>query len=160
MATAKVEKQRFARHYRDTVGRDATMHEVAEAWEKAGNKMPRAKTSIDILAKEFAKAARDELFYDDVLREPYNASICYPKQVGDKQLMFWVDTDKASRKKIVSNVALKRNNAVGNLTQATKTVMHWNRIHPKEEPVQMELDLGPDVQWNLNAPKVKKAKAS
>src|SRR5260370_12644583 len=112
MAIKKVEWQRrFARNYREKIGRDATMHEVAEAWAEAGNKMPKARTSIDILAKEFARAARGELFYDAVLQEPYNASICYPKKVGDKQEMFSVDTDKASRDKLVSNVSLKRNNA-------------------------------------------------
>src|SRR5438309_1455409 len=146
MAIKKIEiMRRFARNYREQKGQDAPMYEVAQAWQAAKGKMPKARTSLEMLAKEFSKVAAKELFYDNVLNEPYNASICYPKKVGDKVEMYWTDTDKASREKVVSNViAVKRNGAVGILTQATKTVMHWNRTHPDEEAVQLELDLGPD----------------
>ena len=43
---------------------------------------------IDILTKEFTNAERDELLFDDVLGEPYNANICYAmliKSVADRK---------------------------------------------------------------------------
>ena len=34
----------------------------------------------------------------------------------------------------------------------TLTADHWNRVNPSEEPINMVLDFGPDVEWELNAP--------
>lgn len=152
MATKKVLMQRFARNYREKHGRDTTSHELALAWKKIGGRMPEPKDVIDILAKEFASAEREELSFDDVLGESYNANICYEVLVGDKIETRWADTDTASRDKIVKNAALRRNQVVGDLVRATATLLHWNRVHPDQEPVQMELDFGPDVEWKLNAP--------
>jgi hypothetical protein len=154
MATKKVLMQRFARNYREKHGRDTTSHELALAWKKIGGQMPKPKDVIDILAKEFADAEREELSFDEVLGESYNANICYELLVGDKIETRWADTDTASRDKIVKNAALRRNQVVGDLVRATVTLLHWNRIHPEEEPVQMELDFGPDVEWKLNAPRL------
>lgn len=154
MATKKVLMQRFARNYRERHGRDTTSHELALAWKKIGGQMPKPKDVVDILAKEFASAEREELEFDDVLGESYNANICYEEQVGDKVETYWTNTDTASRGKVVKNAALRRNQVVGDLLRATVTLMHWNRIHPNEEPVQMELDFAPDIDWKLNAPRL------
>jgi hypothetical protein len=153
MATKKQLMQRFARNYREQHG-DTTMHELAIAWKKVGGQMPKPKDVIDILAKEFADAEREELGFDEILGESYNANICYEVQVGEKVETRWTDTDTASREKIVKNAALRRNQVVGDLVRATVTLMHWNRLHPDEESVQMELDFGPDVEWKLNAPRL------
>ncbi len=157
MANKKLEMQRFARWYREQNNRDATMHEVAIAAKNAGWKMPEPKDPIDILAKEFAQAQREEMLFDEVLGESYHANICYQDQQGDQSVTFWGDINKASRKKIVKNVALRRDQMVGDALQVSIDVMHWNRVNPNEEPVQVELDFGPDVEWKLNAPKHKKA---
>ena len=153
MATKKVLMQRFARNYREQHG-DSTTHELAIAWRKIGGQMPKPRDVIDILAKEFADAEREELAFDEVLGESYNANICYEVFVGDKVETRWTDTDTAGRDKIVKNAALRRNQVVNDLVRASATLMHWNRLHPDEEPVQMELDFGPDVEWKLAAPGV------
>lgn len=153
----KEEMQRFARYYREQEGRDVTMQEVAQAAALKGWPLPKPKEPIEILAKEFAQAEREEMFFDEVLGESYNANICYQVQSSGKQLMFWSDIDKANRDKIVKNAALHRDQMVGEAVQATINLMHWNRLHPDEKPVQMELDFGPDVKWRLNQPKKRRA---
>ncbi|GAB2519018.1 hypothetical protein [Lysobacter humi (ex Lee et al. 2017)] len=41
---------------------------------------------------------------------------------------------------------------VGDALQLTFDVMHWNRVNPDDQPIDMPLDLGPDVEWKLNVP--------
>lgn len=153
MATMVERMNRFARYYRESVGRDATMHEVAVAAEKMGWKMPVPKDPIDILAKAFARAAREEIKYDEETGEPYRANICYDQKQGDKQLRFWADIDKASRDKMQKNYILRRENMVGDGLQMALDLKHWNRINADEEPIVPDLDLTDDVQWRMNAPR-------
>jgi len=155
MATKVEEMQRFQRYYREKQGKDVTMHEVAEAASKAGWKMPVPKNPVDLLAKEFARAAREEIKVDEETGDPYRANISYNQIQGGQQLTFWGDIDKASRKKMVGNVALRREQMVGDGLQLTFDVKHWNRINPEQEPVQVDLDFTDDVQWKMNAPKSK-----
>ncbi len=153
MATKEERMQRFARHYRENVGRDATMREVAEAAAKAGWPLPKPKDPIDVLAKEFARAESEEIKYDEVTGEPYRANICYDQKQGDKQLRFWADIDRASRDKMHKNYILRRENMVGDGLQMALDLKHWNRINPDEEPIAPDLDLTDDVEWKMNAPK-------
>jgi len=145
--------QKFARYYRESVGKDVTMHEVALAAQKAGWKMPVPKDPVDILAKEFSRAAREEIRHDEVTGEPYRANIAYTQGQGSEQLTFWGDIDKAPRKNMVKNVALRREQMVGDGLQLTFDAKHWNRVNPDEEPIYVELDFTDDVQWRMNAPK-------
>ena len=153
MATKKEQMQRFYRYYREQVGRDVTMHEVALAAKKAGWVMPTPKDPVDILASEFAAAAREELRKDEEMRESYRANIAYKQQIGKKEITFWGDIDNSPRINMVKNVVLRREQMVGDALQLTIDVRHWNRINPNEEPVQIELDFNDDVEWRLNAPK-------
>ena len=41
---------------------------------------------------------------------------------------------------------------IGEAVQMTLTADHWNRKNPGEEPINMELDFGPDVTWRLAGP--------
>ena len=41
---------------------------------------------------------------------------------------------------------------VGEAVRMADTADHWNRMHPNEEPIQMELDFAPDVLWARHAP--------
>ncbi|HEV2860371.1 MAG TPA: hypothetical protein VGX48_05135 [Pyrinomonadaceae bacterium] len=153
MSTKAERMQRFARHYREKVGRDATMREVAEAWAKEGGPLPKPKDPIELLAKEFAKAESEEIKYDEVTGDPYRANICYDEKSGGKQQRFWADTDKASRDKMHKNYILRRENMVGDGLQLTLDLKHWCRINPDEEPIVPDLDLTDDVLWKMNAPK-------
>ncbi len=153
MATKIEEMQRFARYYREKVGRDATMNEVAAAAVQAGWPLPKPKDPIDILAKAFAEAERDEMKYDEETGEPYRANISYKVKQGAKQLTFWGDIDTAPREKMLANVALRREQMIGDGLQLTRDANHWNRINPDKVPVDVELDFTDEVQWKLNAPK-------
>jgi hypothetical protein len=153
MATKIEQMQSFARHYRETIGRDATMHEVALAAKLAGWKMPKPKDPIDILAKEFARAAAEEFRYDKETGEPYRANIYYTQKQGSQQLTFWGDIDKVERPKMHKNYILRREQMVGDGLQMTLDLKHWNRVNPSEEPIVPDLDLTDDIEWKLNAPK-------
>ena len=155
MATKDELMQRFARHYREKVGRDVTMHEVALAAKQAGWKMPKPKDPIDILAKEFARAAAEEIRYDKETGEPYRANIYYTQKQGSQQLTFWGDIDKVERVKMHKNYILRREQMVGDGLQMALDLKHWNRVNPNEEPIVPDLDLTDDIEWKMNAPKDK-----
>lgn len=145
--------QRFARNFREQLGRDATMHEVAEAWLKAGGKMPKPRDPVDELAKEFSRASREEIRHDEETGEPYRANISYTQTQGGVQLTLWGDIDRVNRKKMFKNYILRREQMVGDGLQLALDVKHWNRVNPNEEPIQPELDFTDDVEWRMNAPK-------
>jgi len=151
MATKKEQMQRFARYFREKVGRDVTSQELASAAKAAGWKMPKPKDPLDILAKEFAEAEGDEMKHDEETGDPYRANICYKLTQGSKPL--WGDIDKATRDKMVKNVALRREQMIGDGLQLTRDANHWNRINPDNDPVQVELDFTDEVEWKMNAPK-------
>ena len=153
MATKKEQMQRFARYMREKEGRDLTSQELAQAAKSAGWKMPKPKDPIDILAKEFAEAERDEIKYDEETGDPYRANISYKLTQGGEVKTFWGDIDKASREKMLANVALRREQMIGDGLQLTRDANHWNRINTDKEPVQVELDFTDEVQWKLNTPK-------
>lgn len=153
MANKVEQMQRFARYYREQVGRDVTMQEIALAAQKAGWKMPKPKDPIDILAKEFARAAREETRHDEETGDPYRANIAYTLTLGNEVKTYWGDIDEASRLKMLKNVALRREQMIGDGLQLTYDANHWNRVHPNEEPVQVELDFTDEVQWKMNTPK-------
>jgi hypothetical protein len=41
---------------------------------------------------------------------------------------------------------------VGEAVQLTLDIDHWNRVNASEDPITMPMDMGPDVDWRLNAP--------
>jgi hypothetical protein len=71
---------------------------------------------------------------------------------GSQQLALWVDIDEAPRKPILKCLIQRREQMVGDGLQLTLDADHWNSIHPEEEPIELPLDLGPDVEWRKNAP--------
>ena len=153
MTTKAEQMQRFARHYRERVGKDVTMHEVAQAAITAGWKAPVPKDPVELLAKEFSRAAREEIRLDKVTGEPYRANVSYTQTQGSQQLTFWGDIDKVNRKIMQKNYILRREQMVGDGLQMAFDVKHWNRVNPGEEPIQIELDFTDDVEWRMNAPK-------
>ena len=71
---------------------------------------------------------------------------------GELQLTLWVDSDEANRRQMDKLAKKFRDQMVGEAFRLAMTVEHWNRINPDEEPIQIPLDLGPDVEWMRNAP--------
>jgi hypothetical protein len=154
MATKYEMLQRIRRQYREETGRPELDHrEVAKyAVERFKWKLPTPKEPIDLLARDISEAARLEERVDKKTGRPYRANVAYSVMQGTQQITFWVDTDEATRPQVVRASQKERDQLVGEAYRWTMTLEHWNRINPKEEPVQMELDLGPDVEWMRNAP--------
>jgi hypothetical protein len=48
--------------------------------------------------------------------------------------------------------AVDRQQMVGDGLQLTLDAMYWSGINPNEEPIVLPMDLGPDIEWRLNAP--------
>lgn len=154
MATKAELLQRVRWEYRRVTGETTLDHrKVAEfAVKKLGWRVTRPKDPLDILAKEISDAARVEERVDTKTGMRYRANLAYSVMQGDQQLALWVDTDEATRFQLMKAATKVRDQMVGEAYRLALTVEHWNRVHPNEEPFQLELDLGPDVEWLRNAP--------
>ena len=151
---SKIKKmQNFMRYFKEETGKkEIQMHDVAGFALKKGWKLPPAISGLDRLAREFSRAAREEIRKDNKTGRPYRANHAYMVKQGNKQLTFWIDIDEADRKPMVKSVYLRREQMVGDGLQLSLDLDHWNSIHPDEEPIAVELDLTDDVEWRKNAP--------
>lgn len=150
MATKSQEMQKFIRHYRQVTGNTVwDMHDVAKLAEKMGWKLPKPQTPLEMLAKEFSKAAREETRTDSKTGRPYRVNHAFTSD-DDKQLTLWVDIDEAPRKHMLKSAVSRREQVVGDLVQLTFDLDHWNRVNPKDEPIVMPLDFNDDVEWRKN----------
>jgi hypothetical protein len=128
------------------------MKDVAAEAERMGWKMPKPKTPLDLLAAQFSDSQREEVRKDAVTGRPYRANLAVSSWQGTMQMVLWTDIDVAPRHIAHKSLTQYRDQMTGEAVQMTLTADHWNRINPKEEPIKMELDFGPDVEWALNAP--------
>src|SRR5438552_1299604 len=88
------DKQRFLRHYKEATGeRELDMHKVAEFAKRMGWKMPTPPSDIDMLAKQFTEAAREETDYDKKTGKPYRVYHAVPMKNGEGQLSLFVYVD-------------------------------------------------------------------
>ncbi len=71
---------------------------------------------------------------------------------------FWIDIDEAPRKPMVKSLVKRREQMIDDGYQLTLDSDHWNSINPKEEPINMIMDLTEDVEWRKNSPDDKKKK--
>lgn len=153
MATKAQEMQSIIRRYREETGEEAIdMHDVAKYAVRMGWPLPKPKTAIDLLAEQFSSAAREEVRRDEVTGRPYRANLAVTTWQGPQQLTLWTDIDVAPRKFAHKSFQQRREQMVGDAVQLTFDVMHWNRVNPTEEPIQMPMDFTDDVQWRINAP--------
>ncbi len=153
MASIK-ERQRFLRYYKEVNHKtDVDMHEVARLAEKMGWKLPVPPTGLDLLAKKFCDAARDETRIDKETKRPYRANLAIAQRLSSgKQQSLWIDTDEAPRHKMVKALHLYREQMVGEAIMGSNTAAHWNSIHPDQRPLKFATDLTPDKNWRENAP--------
>lgn len=143
---------RIRQQYRKQTGKTEIDHkEVARFAVKMGWKPPKPKDPIELLAREISEAARQEERIDRDTGHPYRANLSYSMQQGQEQIRLWVDTDEADRKQIERAKNHFRSQLVGEAFRLYTTLDHWSRTHPDDEPVQAELDLGPDVLWMLHS---------
>lgn len=153
MTTKLQERQRMIRYYKDQTGKtevnmkDVAIFAVAQGWTT-----PDPISPLDRLAKEFAKAARDEIRYDNNSGKPYRANHAIPVISGTEQLHLWIDIDEAPRKPMLKSLILRREQMVGDGLQLTLDADHWNSIHQDEDPIIIPMDFTEDVEWRKNAP--------
>ena len=53
---------------------------------------------------------------------------------------------------MLKSLVQRREQMVGDGLQLTLDALHWNSIHPSEEPINLPLDFTDDVEWRINAP--------
>lgn len=151
--TQKEKMQDFVRFYKEKYGViSADMREVAAEAERMGWKMPKPKTPLDMLAAQFSDAQREEIRKDEVTGRPYRANLAVSTWQGTTQTVLWTDIDVAPRHIAHKSLTQYSEQMVGEAVMMTDTADHWNRLHPHEEQIQMQLDFGPDVLWARNAP--------
>ena len=159
--TMSEKRQDFVRHFKEKYGvMSADMKEVAAEAQRMGWKMPQPKTPLDLLAEQFSDSQREEIRKDDVTGRPYRANLAVTTWQGTAQTVLWTDIEVAPRHVAHKSLAQYRDQMVGEAVKMTDTADHWNRVHPNDEPINMELDFGPDVEWERNAPPFNDEKAA
>ena len=114
--------------------------------------MPTPPSQIDMLAKKFARAIREEERIDKVTGEPYRANHSFDEMQGDEKVFRWLDIDDdAPRAKMHKSVYNRREQMIGDGLQLVRDADHWNRIHHEEEPIQPSLDFGDEIDWRRAA---------
>ena len=153
MATKKQEMQKFIRYYLDQTHKvEWDMHDVAAMAEKKGWKMPKPQTALEVLAKQFSDAAREETKHDGKTGRPYRVYHAFmPDGKGQGTLWFDIDNVKVPRKYMHKSAIMRRDQMVGDALQLTLDLDHWHQNHPSEEPIDIPLDLQPDVDWAKSA---------
>jgi hypothetical protein len=152
--TKHEEMQAFVRYYkREHKKTTVTMAEIAAAAIKAGWPAPPPVTAEDRLAKQFAAAEREETKVDKKTNRSYRANLAYTlRDKKGEQTAFWVETDDATRNQAEMWMNKYREQMIGEAVIGTDTIEHWNRINPKEQPLQFELDFTEEYKWRLNTP--------
>lgn len=150
--TKKRDMQLLIRHYKQETGEnEVDMHKVASFAVRKGWPLPNPKNPIDLLAKQFTDAARQEIRRDKETRRPYRANHALPVKQGDLFLNLWIDIDEAPRSSMHKTLVNRREQMVGDGLQLTLDVDHWNGIHKDEEPIIMPMDFTDDVEWRKNS---------
>ena len=144
--------QRLIRLYREETGdSEIDMNKVAQWAIGKGVKPPQPQRPIDLLAKQFADAARHEIRHDPDNGRPYRVyhAVRHDGQLG---LFTWIDIHEAPRRVMHKSLVQRREQMVGDGVQLTFDLMFWNKMHPNDAPINLPMDLSPDIEWRLNAP--------
>lgn len=154
MATIVQKRQQFIRYFEQQTGQsDLDMHEVARVAQRMGWKMPVPPDPLDMLAKQFAQAASEEIRRDKETKRPYRARLAITNRLpGGRQLSFWIDVDQAPRHKVVKALHLYREHVVSATAIGLNTAEHWNNRFPEQEEIPFPTDMTDDVLWRRNAP--------
>jgi hypothetical protein len=150
MANKHREMQFIIREWKKSTGKtEIDMKEVA-LYAIAVHHWPAPPpiSAEERLAREFAQAAREETRQDGKTGQPYRVYHAVKPDVQG-QGVFWVDIDEAPRKHMVKSAWARREQVIGDMTQLTLDLNHWNRVNPNEVPIIAEKDLTPDVNERL-----------
>lgn len=156
--TKNQQLQDFLRYYELKTGKTVLdMTEVAAYAHKMGMPLPEPPDRMEMLAKRFSEAAREEIRRDQVTDLPYRARLSFSQKRGDgRQHFLWANVDTAARHHMVKGLTNYRDQMVGEAVIATNTANHWNRIFPD----QLALKFIPDFTDDVNERLAKIPKAS
>ncbi len=153
MATKKHEMRNFIEYFKEQTGNaELDMKEVAKLAVKNGWPLPAPVDPYDRLAKQFTDVVREVVRHDKKTGKPYRVYHAIPAENGNQQQFRWIDIDEAPRNKMHKSLVLRREQMVGDAYHLTLDADHWNSIHPEEDPINLPLDFGPDVDWRKNGP--------
>jgi hypothetical protein len=143
--------QQIIRLYKQrTDSYEIDMRKVAEfAVHELGIELPKPVDPLDLLAKKFTSAAREETRIDSTTGLPYRANHAVPKS-GSQQCL-WIDIDEATRALMQKSAVKRREQIVGDALQLELDVQHWNRVNPHEDPINIPLDFTEDVEERINS---------
>lgn len=160
MATVVQKRQRFIRYFREQTGaKEVNMHEVAKMAQKMGWPLPKPADPLDLMAKLFSDAAREEMGEDEVTKQPYKANLAYVKRLSSgKQLWLWFEVDDATRPQMVKGLHLYREQMVGEAVIGVNTAEHWNRNNPDQPKLPFVTDLTDDVNERAKTAQPEKKK--
>lgn len=152
------EMQSIMRLYKDETGeKEIDMHKIAKYAASRGWPLPKPVSTLDLLAKQFTQAARQEIRRDTKTGRPYRANHAFTTSQGGEQLTLWIDIDEAPRKHMLKSLVNRREQMVGDGLQLTLDADHWNSINAQEEPINLPMDFTDDIEWRKNAPSEKVA---
>lgn len=158
---SNIELQKMIRYYKEETGEtEMDMAAVAKWLAARGHKLPEAATPVQLLEKALRRAAREEHRHDPQGR-PYRAYHAVADFVNGQKRWMWFDIDdEIPRHRMQKSVTQRREQMVGDAVALVRDADHWNDLHPKEPPIQVELDFGPDVEWSKAAVDEPEPKAS
>jgi len=141
------DKQKFIRFYKEKTGEtEIDMHKVAELAKQMGWKMPRPLSEIDLLAKQFTDAAREQTDYDKKTGKPFRVYHAIPVNSGQLNLFVYVDIEDATRNQMLKSAVNRREQMVSDGLQLSFDLDHWNSINPTDEPISLPMDLTLDIE--------------
>ena len=146
MPTRNHEMQNIIRLYKAETGEtEIDIHKVAEFALKQGWPLPKPVSAVDLLARQFADAARVEIKIDEKTKQPYRVNHAIPAIEGTQGTL-WIDIDQAPRKQMHKSLIMRRQQMVDDGLQLTLDADHWNNINPTEQPIIIPLDFTEDVE--------------
>ncbi len=145
--------QRLIRHYKDETGeRELDMHKIAKWAAGKGWPLPALPDPLDLLAKKFKEAARDEIEYDKKTGKPYRVYHALKTSHGATQLHLFIDIEDATRDQMLVSLVSRREQMVSDGVMLKYDEDHWNAQHPNDEPIQLPMDFTFDIELRRNAP--------
>lgn len=149
--------QRMARIYKEEhSSADIDLQSFADWLISHGVQPPPAPTQRELMAKAAKRALKQDVRHDEVTGRPYHGwqAVPHGKDARTGQLSFtYVDADDAQREPMKKALLLKVSMMVDDGVQVTFDAEHWNRINPKEDPIEVDelLDLRDQVEWRIAA---------
>lgn len=153
--TKALERQKLIRLYREETGTtEIDMREVAAFAVKKGWPLPKPQDPMDILAKQFSDAARQEYDKDRDSGLSYRVYHAVPRRDERGQgVFFWIDIDdpKTTAKNFRKSAVMRREQMVDDGVQLSLDLDHWNSIRPEDDRISLPWDLSPDIEWRKSS---------